>query len=401
VNALTAREKVQLLLPAQQGAPERVIRARTMQGSGPPGKGLTSARFSDGVEFREGPTDGTPRVARARTLDLTMAPGTGAVEDARFAGATRFEQGALRASAADGRYQVGRGMLELSGAERNRDPRVEDERITVDAKRIDLTFEGPVLIATTEVRSVLRPSTDTAAGGAAGRRPGTAATEKLPEPRSVPGMLKDDEPVHVIAAKLEYNGTRALATYTGGARLWQGADTTIHGDTIVLDEQSGDLKASGSVRSTFLLEQADDTGGPPTPVPSIASAKDLHYEDALRRATYTTDAHVNGPPGDCHADRIELYFGEEGSALERAEAYRSVKLIADARTSTGDRLTYFAADARYVMVGAPVRIVEECRETTAKTLTFWRSTDRILADGNEEIRTLTKKGGTCVEPRLE
>jgi hypothetical protein len=53
------------------------------------------------------------------------------------------------------------------------------------------------------------------------------------------------------------------------------------------------------------------------------------------------------------------------------------------------------------MVGAPVRIVEECRETTAKTLTFWRSTDRILADGNEEIRTLTKKGGTCAEPRPE
>ena len=76
-------------------------------------------------------------------------------------------------------------------------------------------------------------------------------------------------------------------------------------------------------------------------------------------------------------------------------------LLTGARTSTGDRMTYFAADERYIMVGAPVRILEECRETTAKTLTFWRSTDRILADGNEEIRTLTKKGGTCAEPRSD
>jgi lipopolysaccharide export system protein LptA len=110
---------------------------------------------------------------------------------------------------------------------------------------------------------------------------------------------------------------------------------------------------------------------------------------------------VTGPQGDCRAETIEMYFVEGGGSLERAEAYRTVKLLTGARTSTGDRMTYFAADERYIMVGAPVRILEECRETTAKTLTFWRSTDRILADGNEEIRTLTKKGGTCAEPRSD
>jgi hypothetical protein len=49
------------------------------------------------------------------------------------------------------------------------------------------------------------------------------------------------------------------------------------------------------------------------------------------------------------------------------------------------------------MTGAPVRVVEpNCRETTGKTLTFWRSTDRILVDGNEEVRTLSKSsGGSC------
>jgi lipopolysaccharide export system protein LptA len=400
LSALSARDRVQLTLPAQQDTPERVIRAAAMQGSGPPGGGLTSARFSDNVEFQEAPPGGTPRVARARALELSMAPATGVVEDARFTGDTRFEEGKLRASAANGRYLVGKGVLELAGSEGPRDPRVQTERITVDAKRIDLTFDGPMLVAKGEVRSVMVPARDTqpdATKTAAQASLSMAATED----RTVPGMLKDDQPVYVTGATLDYDGKRSFATYTGGSRLWQGTDTVIQGETIVLDERSGDLKASGSVRSTFVLEQTDQKTQQPTKVPSIATSKDLHYEDALRRATYTTDAHVTGPQGDCHAERIELYFVEGGGSLERAEAYRSVKLVTDARTSTGDRMTYFAADERYVMVGAPVRIVEECRETTAKTLTFWRSTDRILADGNEEIRTLTKKGGTCAEPRPE
>ncbi len=402
VTAMTARDHVQLTMPALKDTPERIIRAAAMQGTGPPGQGLTSARFTDGVEFRETPAGGTLRLARARTLDVAMAAGTGAIEDARFSGSTRFEEGTLRASALDGRYRVTDGLLELTGSEGNRDPRVQDERITVDAKRIDLRFQGPLMVAKTEVRSVMQPANDTPPKGGSSRDGGTpqAKPPAAPQNPTVPGMLKDDQPVYVTGAALDYDGARSFATYTGGARLWQG-DTTIQGDTIVLDEQSGDLKASGSVRSTFVLEQADEKTQQPTKVPSIASARDLHYENALHRATYTTDAHVNGPQGDCRAEKIELYFVEGGGSLERAEAYRAVKLLTDARTSTGDRMTYFAADERYIMVGAPVRVIEECRETTAKTLTFWRSTDRILADGNEEIRTLTKKGETCAEPRSD
>jgi len=172
----------------------------------------------------------------------------------------------------------------------------------------------------------------------------------------------------------------------------------------VIDENTGDLKASGGVRSAFVLEQDDQETNQRKKVPSIATGETMHYEDALNRATYTTNAHVNGPQGDCHGDKIELYLVEGQSSLDRAEAYTNVKLTADKRIATGARMTYFAADEKYLMSGAPVTIleIEECRVTTGKTLTFWRSTDRILVDGNEEIRTLTKKGGTCSEqPRDE
>ena len=127
------------------------------------------------------------------------------------------------------------------------------------------------------------------------------------------------------------------------------------------------------------------------------------YDDAARRATYTTNARMNGPEGDVKADKIELYLQDGGGALDRAEAYVNVSLRSQNRTSLGDRLSYFAADARYVMSGTSVRIFEqlpaECRETVGRTLTFYRSTDSINVDGNRERRTQTTSGGKCPEPQ--
>jgi lipopolysaccharide export system protein LptA len=387
---------VELALPATGDSSGRVIRSGLPVWRARDGRvrGCSAATFSGGVEFREAAAgNDAPRVARARTLTAAMDPASGGIEDARFAGGTRFEEGALRASAVDGRYRIANGVLELTRVGRHdRSPRRRTSVITVDAKRIELTFDGPKLVATTEVRSVLRPAPKTPAAGA------TAGP-------TVPGLLEDNQPVYVTGERLQYDGATSFAEYSGGARLWQG-DTTILGARIVLDEGSGDLRAyggekAGLVRSTLVIEQVDEKTGKPVKVPSVASARELHYDDAARRATYTTQAHVNGPPGDCRATRIELYFSEAGRSLERAEAYDSVRLVADARSAAGDRMTYFADEQRYVMVGTPVKIVEECRETTGKTLTFWRSVDRILVDGNEEIRTLTKSGGPCAQTRFE
>ena len=112
---------------------------------------------------------------------------------------------------------------------------------------------------------------------------------------------------------------------------------------------------------------------------------------------------MNGPEGDLRADKIELFLDKTGSRLDRVEAYGNVSLLSEQRHSTGVRLSYFAAEARYVMGGTPVRILEqmptECRETLGRTLTFYRATDSISVDGNEERRTQTTSGGKCPEPR--
>jgi lipopolysaccharide export system protein LptA len=144
-----------------------------------------------------------------------------------------------------------------------------------------------------------------------------------------------------------------------------------------------------------MLEQTDKANKKER-VRSVASAKDLKYEDAPRRLTYTGDAHMSSPELDMTAATIELYLKPSGDELDRAEAYDNVTLREQNRKTTGARMTYTTADERYVIVGAPVKIVDECeRETTGKTLTFLKSTDSIVVDGNQQTRTQTRGGGKC------
>jgi LPS export ABC transporter protein LptC len=416
VTGLLARQQVQLTIPPDGTNPERTIQSEIMEGKGEPGKGLTGATFRQRVQFREA-REPNPRLAHANTLAAVLTP-DGGLDDARFGGGTHFVDGTTTAAAADARYLVTKGHLELSGKIGPLPPQVQDERITVVATNIDLTFDGPKMLANGDVQSVMKPSKQagqTGPAGQAGRTgqagpPGqagpvsragsvqkTAAPAKAakPEPKT-PGMLKDDQPAYVTANALNYDGDADKAIYTGSSRLWQG-DTAVSADTITIDEKTGDLFANRNVRSTQVMQQTDEQSKEPKKVPTIATADDMHYEDALHRNTYTINAHMIGQTGDLRASKIELYLAEDGGTLERAEAYDQVNLKTDIRTSTGDRLTYFAADDRYFMRGKPVTVIENCKQSTGKTCTFWRTTDRILMDGEDRSRTLaTNTNNTCV-----
>ncbi|MGE0446779.1 MAG: hypothetical protein AB7P99_16255, partial [Vicinamibacterales bacterium] len=83
------------------------------------------------------------------------------------------------------------------------------------------------------------------------------------------------------------------------------------------------------------------------------------------------------------------------------EAFGRVALALEGRQAAGGRLTYFADDERYVMTSTgtdPVTVVEQCRQISGRTLIFFKATDRIIVDGNEEIRTQTTTGNTCAQP---
>jgi lipopolysaccharide export system protein LptA len=201
----------------------------------------------------------------------------------------------------------------------------------------------------------------------------------------------------VTAVDLDYDGAGSRATYRGGARLFQG-DSVMVGETIVIDTEAGNLTATGSAGSTLPVREGNDGDGG-TLVMTIASADELDYREDLRRLTSTGRAHVDGPQGDLLGRQIELYLRDDNT-LDRVEAYDEVelRLRESGRLATGARLSFTAEDRKYVMSGTPVRIVGDCRESTGPVLTFYRSADKILIDGQQTSRTRVTSESECTEP---
>jgi lipopolysaccharide transport protein LptA len=256
------------------------------------------------------------------------------------------------------------------------------------------------VISAVDVKTTLAPKTG--APAASGSKAGGV---------SIPGLLKQDEVANINANSLEYRGQAGQAVYRGGATMWQGS-TTIRADTITLNQEKGSLVATGSATSRLALDTGLSTG----------SGHEIRYDDENRRVTYSAaplaptsekeskggralpvrDAQLRGPQGDLSAERIEIVLAKQGNTVERLEGYTRVRLKLDKRTAVGARLTYYASEEKYVMSGAaatPVKITDSqtspsgavsCSETTGRTLTFFKSTDRIVVDGNEQKRTETQ-----------
>jgi lipopolysaccharide export system protein LptA len=387
VSGLTARDNMTLTMPASKEEPERVITAGSLTSKGEPGKGLTSAKFVDKVVYREtrqAPSGVVTRRVTGRVLDLVTAPGLGDIDEAKFAGGVEFDEAPLRSASASARYLVKRSVVELEGNDEStgRMPRVTDGQVTIDAQKIAMTVDKRQVTAAKDVRSVMVPASGKGAAGTVHRA----------------AMLKQDQPVYATGDGLSYDGLKHVAVYTKDARLWQG-DTAISGDTVTVDDANGNLSAKGNVRSVLMLEQTDPKTKRVDRMSSIAVSETMAYEDASRRATYTTNAHASGPQGDLNADRIEMYLKVSGSELDRVEAYTNVITRDAMRYARGDRLTYFADDAKYVMVGAPVTVCADQKETTGRTLKFFKDSNTITVDGNEDIRTQMKSGAKCGEPK--
>jgi lipopolysaccharide export system protein LptA len=420
ILAVTGRNMVRLDLPASKDAPAGSIRAGALDGTGEEGRGLTLAEFRGDVEYREpGQRGGPGRVVRSQNLSASLADD--AVTKAVFTGKVTFDDEGIGAHAGEIRYQPRENTIALSGSDANGAPHVALDQIAIDARSIDVALDDRRITAA-DVKTTLSPRP---ASASAGSQRGASSGVALP------GLLKQDQSANINADALDYRGKSGQAVYTGRAALWQG-ETAIRGDTISLDQEKGALVATGSARSTLDLDTGRSTG----------RGHEIRYDDMRRIVTYSgaglaptsgrgsapgargaaapadtrgaaptagrsaapvRDAQLSGPQGDLSGERIEIVLAREGNQVERLEAYTKVTLRLDTRTGAGDRLTYHAKEERYVMSGttaAPVTITaitsdastgaKSCRETTGRTLTFFKSTDTIDVDGNGEKRTETQ-----------
>lgn len=380
VSSLAAREGVVLDVAGGGSGPAQRISADALHGTSGPGGTLEQVRFDGAVEYREGgPTASGARIGRADHLETALTAGLSALAGATFRGRVAFEDGEVRAFGDEARYRVGKNTIDLTGIDASGQvPRVIDRRGSVQAGTIRLVFDGPRIAASESVESVLRPAADLAAGDV-----------------RQPGLLDSGQPVLVVADELAYDGRARIGTYAGGARLWQG-ETQFQGDTIVLDEAVGDLRIEGAARTRLALARMGDAGGPPQKSLSTGRGAAMRYDNAARRVIYTTDAGLQLPRGELTADEIQVHLRADDNALDRVTAAGNVTFASPGRRVAGDTLVYHDADGRYEMAGRPVRMVEQvdaaCRETTGRTLTFFRTTDDVSVDGQAGVRTATASG---------
>ena len=409
VTELVARDGVRLELPDAPSGSRQEVLAVMLTGTGTPVTGLTTVRFDQDVEYREQhaathTSAAVNRVIRAERLVSGVEAGLSALVETRFLGNVRFEEETRQAVADTAVYDITGGLVTLESAgDAGRVASLTDATSNIRAPMIELAIDGSTIEASGGVTSVLTP------GG-----PGGDDTEQSTAGK-MPSLLERDQEVLVSADALRYESDTGRTAYTGQAHLWQ-SDTSFEGDTLAVDEHTGNLTASGNVRTNIQLVRLNETTQRSEVSLTRAEADTFVYDDAARLAVYDGQALLRSEHGDLKADLIEVLLETDGRTLDRLEATGNVKLRLDGRWATGEHLVYYEAEGRYEMEGAPVEIVEEvdseatattapppsgvippppsCRSTAGRALTFYRSTDTVSVDGREELRTETTSG-TC------
>ena len=306
-----------------------------------------------------------------------------------FGGGMTFEDEDLTAAAGRAQYDPGGGSLTLDGEDARGAPRVEDSRISVSAEYILLAIDSHVITARGHVETALREE---------------------PEGGQLPGFLDRSQAARISAERFTYGGRGGQVVYEGTVQLWQG-ETIIRSDRLLLDQQTGNLDATGAARATLTLASGTMVG----------RADSIHYVDSTRSVEYgpqvmeavsdtggvsSGDSDVRtsqliGPMGDLRADRIVLTLDTDSQSLAQLKATGRLFLKVDTRIVRGRRLSHAVAEDRYEfegMSGAPVTVTQGCDFISGRRLTWFRGTDRMLVDGREDIRTKTRsRGGPCTE----
>ncbi|MBA3914023.1 MAG: LPS export ABC transporter periplasmic protein LptC [Acidobacteriales bacterium] len=370
VKAETAGPPQIRLMPASGSGPTTTVTAakftanfdaagQLMQVHGAPAASVVSA------------TSGHPdRTTTSDVVDAQFQPGRG-ISALMQQGHFSYVEGDRRAWADQARYTTADQQLLLSGS-----PRVAEGGMTTTADAMQLDRASSTAVASGNVKSTYADLKANASGA----------------------LLASSNPIHVTAQNMKATNSPVIATYTGNARLWQGANV-IQAPILVFDRDHRSLMAqgtSGKLVSTVLVQA--NAGGKVTPV-TITSTK-LTYSDDERVAHFSGGVVARAEDGTLTARQAEVFLKDRGTSrqsesspaeLERVVAEGDVVLVQPNRRATGDRLVYSAGEGKYVLAGGPPCIFDAERgRITGLSLTFFSHDDRVLVEGSKNAPAVTQ-----------
>lgn len=198
-----------------------------------------------------------------------------------------------------------------------------------------------------------------------------------------------NEPVLVTSRFLEYTARTRVARYWEGALLRTGGDE-IRAAEVRLQEQQGGarrLEAEGSVISSLHPRGTTRDGRPPAPVE--ARSRKMVYEEAKREVTYDGDVAIKQGDIATRSPQAKLMLTADGTGLESLKAGDPVEVTQGNRKAKGSHGTYTPADEVMVLTGEKVVLQDPQQLIEGRSLTFHVGDDRILVDGQEQVRTQT------------
>jgi lipopolysaccharide export system protein LptA len=338
LTSLQARDKVVVDIPPAGAAPGRVITADTLDAKGDEKRGLTSARFEGKPSFEERPSakSSQAKTATATTLVLALAGQIDAIESAQFQQNVVFKQGQTNAKADQAVYREQSGVLELRrAATAGKQSEVDQERLSVTARDIDLTTASENLEATGSVRTRME-------------------RDKARAAKAAGSLFEGTDPIIGAADRLEYRRDSGQATYTGNARslasLSQGA-TSVSGETIVFVESSNQLTARGKVESELQMAPTEAEAKAGKLKTYGVRADTLQYDDAKRVAVYQGQpAVLKTVDGDIEGGTLTFVLAETSRTLKTMRATGvAFARLAGGYEAVGDTLDYDAATEVYTL----------------------------------------------------
>ncbi len=317
------------------------------------------------------------KVSASRDLTVAFDP-SGGVASMLQVGDVHYTEGQRAATAQRARYSPGDGVLVLTGS-----PRVSEGGLLTTAQTIRFERQSGDAIAEGEVKTTYNEP----------RQPGSAA----PPPGA---MFSGGDPIHVTAASMLAHRASSVARYSGGARLWQGANI-VEAPVITFDRDHRDVLAQGSATqpvATVFVQS--DRSGRLTPVNVTASR--LTYADALRKARFEGGVVMKGADLTVQADHCNVFLlprENKGKATGPAGASQVDRMVAEGhimvsepnRTARGEVLTYTPADGKFVLTGGPPSIFDAEHGTiSGDSLTFFSRGDKVTVGSSGSSRTVTQ-----------
>jgi lipopolysaccharide export system protein LptA len=213
-------------------------------------------------------------------------------------------------------------------------------------------------------------------------------------------LLASSDPVHVTSQRATA-ASAGKARFVGNARLWQG-DSIIEASTIEFDRTANTLIASaGPTRRVQVnFTQTDNTG---KQVPVSVGGGRLFYSDSQRQARFTDSVKASGRDVIVTAHEMDVLLkprSQSGKAstgqIDQILASGAVHLEErnPVRTADGEKLTFFADSAKYVLTagqGKTCSIFDaEHGKIEAVSLTFYSHDDTVQVGSGENTRVVTK-----------